>query len=117
MLYQQEMSVQTDQDQEDLILSIIRDVSGIKKAMEELKDAKERAEESDQLKSAFLANMSHEIRTPMNSIIGFSNLLNQKNLEENMRELYVNRIITNSELLLALITDVLYFSKIKTHEK
>ena len=99
---------------EDLILTIIRDVTGIKKAMIDLEEAKERAEESDKLKSAFLANMSHEIRTPMNSIIGFSNLLNQEGLEEHLRELYVNRIITNSELLLALITDIIDLAKIES---
>lgn len=102
------------QGEEDLILSIIRDVSGITKTMSDLKLAKERAEESDKLKSAFLANMSHEIRTPMNSIIGFSNLLNQSGLEEHLRELYVNRIITNSELLLTLISDIIDLAKIES---
>ena len=103
-----------EQEDGDLILSIIRDVTGIKKAMIELEEAKERAEESDQLKSAFLANMSHEIRTPMNSIIGFSNLLNQAGLEEHLRELYVSRVISNSELLLALITDIIDLAKIES---
>jgi PAS domain S-box-containing protein len=102
------------QKEEDMILTIIRDVTGIKETMRELEQAKERAEESDQLKSAFLANMSHEIRTPMNSIIGFSNLLNQDGLEDHLRELYVNRIISNSELLLALITDIIDLAKIES---
>lgn len=108
--------IKGDYEDEDLILTIIRDVTGIKQAMLELKQAKEKAEESDQLKSAFLANMSHEIRTPMNSIIGFSNLLNQDGLEEHLRELYVNRIITNSELLLALITDIIDLAKIESDQ-
>jgi len=101
-------------DGQDLILFIMRDISDRKKAMMDLKMAKDHAEESDQLKSAFLANMSHEIRTPMNSIIGFSNLLVNPNLEEEHRELYVNRIIRNSELLLALISDIIDLAKIES---
>jgi len=105
-----------DEGEEDLILSIIRDVTGLKQSMRELEQAKEKAEESDKLKSAFLANMSHEIRTPMNSIIGFSNLLNQSGLEEHLRELYVHRIITNSELLLTLISDIIDLAKIESDQ-
>jgi len=103
-----------DEGEEDLILTNIRDVTGLKQSMRELEQAKEKAEESDKLKSAFLANMSHEIRTPMNSIIGFSNLLNQSGLEEHLRELYVHRIITNSELLLTLISDIIDLAKIES---
>ena len=106
--------IRGEQGAEDLILTIIRDVTEQNQAMWELKQAKERAEESDQLKSAFLANMSHEIRTPMNSIIGFSNLLNQSGLAEDLRELYVHRIITNSELLLDLISDIIDLAKIES---
>jgi PAS domain S-box-containing protein len=98
----------------DLVLFLMRDITDQKTTMNELEKAKERAEESDKLKSAFLANMSHEIRTPMNSIIGFSNLLKQEGLENPMRELYVNRIISNSELLLALITDIIDLAKIES---
>jgi len=100
----------------DLILFVMRDISERNRTIKELEKAKEHAEESDKLKSAFLANMSHEIRTPMNSIIGFSNLLNQSDLMENMRELYVHRIITNSELLLALISDIIDLAKIESDQ-
>ncbi len=99
---------------EDLVLFIMRDISERKSNIKELEEAKEKAEESDKLKSAFLANMSHEIRTPMNSIIGFSNLLNQTDLEEHLKELYVNRIISNSELLLTLISDIIDLAKIES---
>lgn len=101
-------------EDKDLILSIIRDITERIKDIRELELAKERAEESDHLKSAFLANMSHEIRTPMNSIVGFSNLLVNPSLEDKTRELYVNRIVRNSELLLALITDIIDLAKIES---
>jgi signal transduction histidine kinase len=76
--------------------------------------AKQKAEESDRLKSAFLANMSHEIRTPMNSIVGFSSLLTNPGLEASVREEYVDRIIRNSEVLLALITDIIDLARIES---
>ena len=77
------------EEKKPLILTINRDVTERRQAMKELEKAKERAEESDQLKSAFLANMSHEIRTPMNSIVGFSNLLVDSDLNEETRKMYV----------------------------
>lgn len=79
---------------------------------EELKLAKEKAEQSDKLKSAFLANMSHEIRTPLNAIIGFSELLQQSSSETERAE-YWNIISTNNALLLTLINDILDLSKIE----
>ena len=81
---------------------------------QELIEAKERAEESDHLKSAFLANMSHEIRTPLNSIVGFSNLLISDDYTTEQR-IEMNRVIAqNSELLLTLITDILDISGLET---
>ncbi len=76
--------------------------------------AKEKAEESDRLKSAFLANMSHEIRTPMNGIIGFSDLLENAGITEKQRQDYI-QIIKNSGLqLLSIINDIVDISKIET---
>ena len=84
-----------------------------RKAIEkELTDARDRAEESNRLKSAFLANMSHEIRTPLNAIVGFSGLLNTESQPEE-REEYVKVIENNNELLLKLIGDILDLSKIE----
>ncbi|MGE0020577.1 MAG: MFS domain-containing histidine kinase [Draconibacterium sp.] len=78
----------------------------------ELIAAKERAEESDKLKSAFLANMSHEIRTPMNGILGFAHLLHEAESEEEFTE-FVNTIIKSGEHLLNLINDIIDLSKIE----
>jgi len=84
-----------------------------RKTMEnELLSAKDRAEESNRLKSAFLANMSHEIRTPLNAIIGFSNILATAEEEQEKQE-YINIIESNNTLLLQLISDILDLSKIE----
>jgi signal transduction histidine kinase len=80
---------------------------------EQLHKAKEKAEESDQLKTAFLANMSHEIRTPMNGIIGFSNLLLKPvNAEQQSR--YARIISKSAKRLLRLLNDLIDISKIET---
>ena len=78
----------------------------------DLVSAKNRAEESNRLKSAFLANMSHEIRTPLNAIVGFSGILASTEAEEEKQE-YVSIIDNNNTLLLQLISDILDLSKIE----
>ncbi|RPH31381.1 MAG: hybrid sensor histidine kinase/response regulator [Bacteroidales bacterium] len=80
----------------------------------DLKIAKEKAEESDRLKSAFLANISHEIRTPMNAIVGFSNLLIDKNIDENVKKEFIDNIIQGSNTLIKLLEDIIDISKIET---
>lgn len=102
-------------------LAIIRDLRERRKAEEnlrginrELKEAKEKAEESDRLKSAFLANMSHEIRTPMNGVLGFAELLKDPDLSSDNRNSYLNMIINSGQQLLHIINDVLAISKIET---
>ncbi|MEG0796846.1 MAG: ATP-binding protein [Odoribacter sp.] len=86
------------------------DMTDKKKAMNELKKAKEKAERSDQFKSKFLANMSHEIRTPLNAIVGFSEIIANTDDPEDKSE--YNKIISmNNELLLKLINDILDLSK------
>jgi signal transduction histidine kinase/CheY-like chemotaxis protein/streptogramin lyase len=84
----------------------------VKTRTAELVKAKERAEESDRLKSAFLANMSHEIRTPMNAIVGFSNLLAGVISDKAPRN-YLDSIRSNAKSLLKLISDILDLSEIE----
>lgn len=79
----------------------------------ELVVARERAEESDRLKSAFLANMSHEIRTPLNAIVGFSSLLGSEDLEPEERSEYSSLVINNSDMLLTLLNDILDISSLE----
>ena len=88
------------------------DVTELKETEQRLIEAKERAEESDRLKSAFLANMSHEIRTPLNAIVGFSDLLAESDDREE-RFGYLKIVQENNELLLQLISDILDLSKIE----
>jgi len=80
----------------------------------ELIKAKEKAEESDRLKSAFISNISHEIRTPLNGIVGFSNLLGRENLSIEDKRKYLSFINENNDLLLKLINDILEISRIET---
>ncbi|MFO8233949.1 MAG: PAS domain S-box protein [Bacteroidales bacterium] len=80
---------------------------------EELFKAKEKAEDSDRLKSAFLANMSHEIRTPMNGILGFSQLMRNTKPDAKKQTYYLNQIIKQSQQLLTLIDDIIDISKIE----
>jgi len=75
--------------------------------------AKQKAEESEKLKSSFLANMSHEIRTPLNAIMGFSSLISDPDLDEIQRENYSSIINSSGNSLLVLIDDILDLSKIE----
>lgn len=88
------------------------DIDHQKTIEEELRIAKEKAENLDRLKSAFLANMSHEIRTPLNAIVGFASLLVESD-DKKERQDYVDIMEENTELLLQLISDILDLSKIE----
>lgn len=86
------------------------------KQRKELEIAKEKAEESDRLKSSFLANLSHEIRTPMNAIMGFSDLLEAGNLNEKEKNDYLKIIRNNGENLVSIIEDLIAMSKIDSNQ-
>lgn len=85
----------------------------LEKSQGELLIAKEKAEESDRLKTAFLANMSHEIRTPLNAIVGFSNILIAEEFTPEEQKKFVDLIQINSDLLLRLINDILDISRLE----
>ncbi|GAF02306.1 signal transduction histidine-protein kinase BarA [Saccharicrinis fermentans DSM 9555 = JCM 21142] len=96
------------------LTGIIMEISSQKEFEAQLKIAKERAEESDRLKSSFLANMSHEIRTPMNAILGFSDILMCHELKEDEKSNYLSQIKNSGETLLHLINDIVDLSKIES---
>ena len=92
---------------------LIRSIERIQKINEELQVAKQKAEESDRLKSSFLANMSHEIRTPMNGIIGFSEIMSDPKLDPLRRAEYAKIVIDSSKQLLSIVNDILDISRIE----
>ena len=92
---------------------MFKDITERKEAERDLLEAKERAEESDRLKTAFLSNMSHEIRTPMNAIVGFSDLLNDPDISPVSRSEYIAQINLGAENLMNLIDDIIDISKIE----
>lgn len=95
-------------------LAMVEDITSRKKFESELIVAKEKAEESDRLKTAFLHNVSHEIRTPMNAIIGFSTLLKEPEITEPEQKQYVDILYQSSNQLLSIINDIVDIADIES---
>ena len=109
-------SVKDEQGQITSIIMVIRDITERKMNEMELIQAKEKAEESDKLKSSFLANMSHEIRTPINGIIGFLSFLADENLSPKRRQEYITVVNNSSSALVKLIDDIIDVAKIEAKQ-
>lgn len=101
-------------DEIQYFLFMIEDITLRKKAETELIAAKEKAEESDRLKTAFLHNVSHEIRTPMNAIIGFSALLGEPDITQEERRQYIDIIFQSGGQLLSIINDIVDIANIES---
>jgi len=107
-------SIKNDNEEITNYIAIKEDISLRKQMETELVLAKEKAEQSDRLKSAFLANMSHEIRTPLNSIIGFSELLTDPGFDEGKKKDFIRYIVGSGNNLLNIINDIMDISKIES---
>ncbi len=106
-------AIYNNEGEPESMVIIFKDITDRKETERNLMEAKERAEESDRLKSAFLSNMSHEIRTPMNAIVGFSGLLNDPGINAELRKEYIAQINLGAENLMHLIDDIIDISKIE----
>lgn len=102
----------TTSDEENVIDTFLIDITELIQLEQSLREALNKAEEANKLKSSFLANISHEIRTPLNAIIGFSSMLPTAESDEEANE-YLSIIRSNNGLLLQLIDDILDLAKIE----
>lgn len=115
-MYWERASISPVRNQENKVthvIAILDDITDSKIREHELKEAKERAVESERLKSAFIANMSHEIRTPMNAILGFSELLRNNDIHETERMEYINMISSRGNELMDIISDLIELSRME----
>jgi len=101
---------------ENIVITAVTDITERKKNEIELLQAKQKAEESDLLKTEFLNNMSHEIRTPLNGILGFSKLLNTPDLQADKIKYYTDIIENSGKQLMQIIDDILEISRLETKQ-
>ncbi|MFA9388989.1 MAG: ATP-binding protein [Prolixibacteraceae bacterium] len=98
------------------LIGLLEDITERISVQQELIKAKEKAEESDRMKSSYLGNMSHKIRTPLNTIVGFANLLNEEELGATEKENFINIIRKDTEQVLHLIDDMINLAKIDANQ-
>jgi PAS domain S-box-containing protein len=98
------------------LIGTIQDISEKRQILNDIIIAKEKAEESDRLKTEFIQNMSHEIRTPMNGILGFSELLDNPNLTDEKRKKFIEIIKSSTNQLLHIIDDIMEISVLETKQ-
>jgi len=97
-------------------VGVKEDITERRQMLQDLIRAKERAEESDRLKTAFLTNLSHEVRTPMNAIMGFTELLRREELPQDKKNEYIEIVHRSGQDLLSKISDIVEISKIETRQ-
>jgi len=115
-LWERGKCIYNENDEVQFLEGYIEDITEIRKAELELVRAKEKAEESERLKSVFLANISHEIRTPMNGILGFAELLKEPDLTPENQQEFISIIEANLYRMLQIISDLIEISKIEAGE-
>jgi PAS domain S-box-containing protein len=98
------------------MIGTIQDISEKRQILQDIIIAKERAEEGDRMKTEFIQNMSHEIRTPMNGILGFTDLLDNPNLSDEKRKLFIDIIKNSTHQLLHIIDDLMEISVLETKQ-
>ena len=103
-----------DENLEDTFIIVIKNITDRKQYERNLRIAKDKAEESDRLKTAFLSNMSHEIRTPMNAIVGFAELMSSNEGTGEEKQEFITQINQAADSLLRLIDDIIDISQIES---